>query len=422
MVETEHLYRIFVSHKIHQYTHIFYARPCSKNRAVFTYFTCDFIHTQDIIPGAIDVDRVGFPYRMECKTCSKTFSCKSALVRHQKKAGHDPAIKVYECDVCQKVFQHSYKLVRHKTIHTGAKPYQCDVCDKGFRDPSYLVVHKRTHTGDKPYECDVCSKRFVQNSNLKIHKRTHSGEKPYECDICNKKFSRSDNLGVHKRMHTGEKPYECDVCQKRFSTSSGLANHKLTHVGQNQMKLMKVVYVKKVVVFYRKIDTTNKPFECDVCKMRFTKSSDLEIHKRTHIEDTNNDNDVSRPAGTKDNAQKLYECDICKKRYMQPLCNTCKREISWDLGDHATIDDANQMFTDSHCECDICNKQLNDFKSLIEHKATDHNVSHQSDFCNEEQKTAPTDIGYICSLCGSAFDSPRQLERHINTHDIVQNS
>ncbi|CAB4009852.1 Poly (gag pol) of Ty Copia retrotransposon [Paramuricea clavata] len=96
-----------------------------------------------------------------------------------------------------------------------------------------------------------------------------------------------------------------------FTKPASKANHKLTHVGQNQVK---VVYVKKIVVFYRKIDTTNEPFECDVCKMRFTKSSDLEIHKRTHIEDTNFDSDVSStrilhsnssagPAGTKDNAQ-----------------------------------------------------------------------------------------------------------------------
>lgn len=34
---------------------------------------------------------------------------------------------------------------------------------------------------------------------------------------------------MHERTHTGEKPLECHICGKRFSESSNLAKHRKTH-------------------------------------------------------------------------------------------------------------------------------------------------------------------------------------------------
>ena len=96
-----------------------------------------------------------------------------------------------------------------------------------------------------------------------------------KCEVSNKVFSTKGNLVRHKtkRTHTGDKPYECDVCKKRFSYSSHLAVHKRTHTGE-------------------------KPYECDVCSKRFSRSGHLAVHKRTHT------------------GEKPYECDVCNKRFL----------------------------------------------------------------------------------------------------------
>ena len=62
-------------------------------------------------------------------------------------------------------------------------------------------------------------------------------------------------------MHTGEKPYECVICKKKFSSSCGLAIHTRVHTGE-------------------------KPFSCDLCQKSYAESSKLSRHNRTanHIE------------------------------------------------------------------------------------------------------------------------------------------
>ena len=131
-------------------------------------------------------------------------------------------------------FYENYFENQPKTKDNAPKKYQCsfDECSKIFIDASSLKKHMLTH-GERQYVCkhEGCGKKFLDNSKLRRHQLVHTGEKPFKCDLCGKKFSLDFNLKTHLRTHTGEKPYFCSYvgCDKRFTQSSNLTAHEKTH-------------------------------------------------------------------------------------------------------------------------------------------------------------------------------------------------
>ena len=50
-----------------------------------------------------------------------------------------------------------------------------------------------------------------------------------------------------------------------------------------------------------RIHANEKPYECDVCEMKFRHSNNLKVHMRIHAN------------------EKPYECEVCEKRFRQIL-------------------------------------------------------------------------------------------------------
>ena len=148
-------------------------------------------------------------------------------------------IKVNKSKSGRKIGRKKSKKPKTPPQHNPKETFICDFpeCLKTFSDASSLRKHIMTH-GERQHICPVaeCGKRFLDNSKLKRHMLVHTGEKPYQCEVCGKLFSLDFNLRTHLRTHTGEKPYVCKVpgCNKRFTQSSNLTAHEKTHYNNRE--------------------------------------------------------------------------------------------------------------------------------------------------------------------------------------------
>jgi uncharacterized Zn-finger protein len=216
-------------------------------------------------------------------------------------------------------------------------------------------------------------------------------------------------------MHTGHKPYECDVCKKRFSCLANLIKHKRTHTGDNpyECDICKKTFLQSGhLAKHKKTHARDKPYECHVCNKRFSESRNLTQHKISAHK--------RKPS---------LECAKCKKTFAQRqslkrhwrshlrdgllLCHTCGKEIIQGQGH------ANEIQSDDHFDCDKCNKQFPDIESLYQHKTKDHGTSNQCDVCKELEAREATGIGYICCVCDAEFEIATELEYHMSNHDNV---
>lgn len=120
----------------------------------------------------------------------------------------------------------------------GKRKHICHIagCEKTFRKTSLLRAHVRLHTGERPFVCSwvFCGKRFTRSDELQRHARTHTGMQPP--NICMHKIQmllccvNSLYSIFFLRLFSGDKRFECNKCQKRFMRSDHLTKHYKTHI------------------------------------------------------------------------------------------------------------------------------------------------------------------------------------------------
>ena len=138
---------------------------------------------------------------------------------------------------------------------------------------------------ERPYVCDICTEAFMTSSVLISHRQTHTGDTCRKCDVRQKIFAHL--LKKNKLAHTDEKPYQCDMCRKRFTERSNLKTHMLTDEGERSdifecdvclKQFTRRSYLKKHML----IHTGERPHKCDVCQKTFAQRSHLKSHLLTH--------------------------------------------------------------------------------------------------------------------------------------------
>ena len=96
-------------------------------------------------------------------------------------------------------------------------------------------------------------------------------------------FGSSDELTTHRTKHAGEKGCKCTVCGMKFSHSSYLKTHMKTHEKPCECNVCgKRLCHANALTIHMRLHTGEKPYECSVCGKKFSDSGTLTGHMRIH--------------------------------------------------------------------------------------------------------------------------------------------
>ena len=335
----------------------------------------------------------------KCSICYKDMATKAHLKVHM--ISHDNG--TYNC-FCGKTFKSSKRYKEHfKYLHDPRNPNRCNICERNFKNAAALEYHKPTH--ERPFACRVCKKGFSKAISCHIHEKSrHKIDVPEGCEnngksmcpVCNKEYKTVQSMLMHMEMHSLEDNFECGNCNKKFKLKKHLQSHMLSHMEPHVPCSKCDKKFKNAKALQIHLASHSKPFECEICRAKFSCEKYLDKHKEYH------------KTGLK---LKTYLCPICKDAFpsfkdAEYHINDQHKELKGQK--MALTPVIQQGFSDQliksekvfrgNFNCEICSAVFQFESSLITHEIRKHDKY---------------DARMACSHCDVKFITPRTLKQHL---------
>lgn len=232
----------------------------------------------------------------------------------------------------------------------GDKKYACTVCLKSFTRIYGLKYHMIKHADLRKFLCSKCGKSFFTSTGLKQHTIAHKDVAQFKCGFCNKTYKSRQSLKEHFRVahSSNRKLYVCVTCGKRYTASSTLRVHTKTHSGE-------------------------KPYACQHCPKSYTRPKYLRMHSLVHTG---------------------------QERPRPFLCNYINCDRSFSTKHSLLVHIAHAHSAERPHKCNICLKGFATTSGL-----RDHRESHSS-------------TEFFCNCCSRRFSNKRVLQKHMKVHDV----